>query len=143
LASALTRAIGRGRDNELFVLIVDLLELDDQLLPLLQAVRLAQARHHQVVIVCPWPPGLSPPALAASPQETDPAVADAGKREAARQRLLPLLGGLARSRFEAAWVRIRRTFVRLGVTVVYATSEEAVPLILARIDRLRQAARNT
>jgi uncharacterized protein (DUF58 family) len=143
LASALTRAVGRGRDNELFVLVVDLLELDDQLLPLLQAVRLAQARHHQVVIVCPWPPGISPPGQPAPGEAGLAAESDAGKREAARQRLLPLLGGLARSRFAAAWQRIRRTFVRLGVTMVYATSEEAMPLILSRIDRLRQAARNT
>ncbi len=46
LASALLRAVGRGRDNELFVLLADLLELDDALDPLLKAVRVAVSRHH-------------------------------------------------------------------------------------------------
>ncbi len=57
LASALLRAVGQGRDNELFVLLADLLELDDALDPLLKAVRVAVSRHHQVVLVAPWPAG--------------------------------------------------------------------------------------
>jgi uncharacterized protein (DUF58 family) len=61
LADALVRAVGRGRDNELFVLLADLLELDDALDPLLRAVRVALGRHHQVVLICPWPPGLDLP----------------------------------------------------------------------------------
>src|SRR5205814_392045 len=61
LAAALLRSIGRGRDNELFVLLADLFELDDQLDPLLKAVRVARARHHQVIVVCPWLPGIPPP----------------------------------------------------------------------------------
>ncbi len=36
LADALLRAVGKGRDNELFVLLADLLELDDCLDPLLR-----------------------------------------------------------------------------------------------------------
>src|SRR5262249_54097381 len=46
LAKALTLAVGKGRDNELFVLLVDLLELADRLDPLLRAVKVALARHH-------------------------------------------------------------------------------------------------
>ncbi len=69
LASALLRAVGRGRDNELFVLLADLLELDDALDPLLRAVRVAVSRHHQVVVVVPWPTGMRPPS--AEPEEGD------------------------------------------------------------------------
>ena len=36
LADALLRAVARGRDNELFVLLADLLELDNALDPLLR-----------------------------------------------------------------------------------------------------------
>ncbi|HTU20990.1 MAG TPA: DUF58 domain-containing protein, partial [Gemmataceae bacterium] len=61
LADALVRAVGKGRDNELFVLLADLLELDEALDPLLRAVRVALGRHHQVVLICPWPPGLELP----------------------------------------------------------------------------------
>src|SRR5262249_25747062 len=40
LAKALLRSVGRGHDNELYVLLADLLELEeDQLAPLLRAVR--------------------------------------------------------------------------------------------------------
>src|SRR5262249_49239233 len=56
LARALLHAVGKGHDNELFVLLVDLLELPDQLEPLLRAVKVALARHHQVMLICPWPP---------------------------------------------------------------------------------------
>ena len=54
LARGLLRAIGRGRDNELFVILADLLELSHELEPLLRAVKVALARHHQVMVICPW-----------------------------------------------------------------------------------------
>jgi hypothetical protein len=63
LAGALLRAVGKGRDNELFVLLADLLELDEQLAPLLSAVKVAVARHHQVMVVCPWPPRVPLPRM--------------------------------------------------------------------------------
>ena len=39
LARAVVHAVARGRDNELYVLMADLLELDAHLEPLLQALR--------------------------------------------------------------------------------------------------------
>src|SRR5205823_7185805 len=61
LSAALLRAVGKGHDNELFVLFVDLVELMPQIDPLLKAVKVALARHHQVMVVIPWPPDLDPP----------------------------------------------------------------------------------
>ena len=58
LARALLHSVARGRDNELFVLLADLFELDDHLDPLIRAVRVACARHHQALIICPWLPGI-------------------------------------------------------------------------------------
>src|SRR5439155_358262 len=69
LAGALLRAVGKGRDNELFVLLADLLELDDHLAPLLAAVKVAVARHHQIMVVCPWPPGIPLPRRGAPTSE--------------------------------------------------------------------------
>ena len=43
LAEALTRAVGRGRDNELFVLLADFLEIVEHLGPVLGAVKVALA----------------------------------------------------------------------------------------------------
>src|SRR5262249_51914575 len=68
LAAALLRAVGKGHDNEMFVLLADLLELSDHLAPLLRAVKVTLARHHQVIIVCPWPPGMPPPGKEEDPQ---------------------------------------------------------------------------
>ena len=129
LASALTRAVGRGRDNELFVLLADLLELDDALDPLLKAVRVAVSRHHQVIVVIPWPAGMRPP-------QDEPA-----DEEAPDGTLHALLGRATTRRFHRAYHRVRRTFTRLGVQVVCAASGEAAPLILERIKRLRAAGR--
>jgi hypothetical protein len=132
LAGALLRAVGKGRDNELFVLLADLLELTDELEPLLRAVKVTLARHHQVLIVCPWPPGVPPPERS-RPQPLT------------LQTVLPLPQGSLRAtvqrsstvRFHQAFQRLRQTFIRLGVPVVCARSGDPVRLILERLDRLR------
>ncbi len=128
LASALLRAVGRGRDNELFVLLADLLELDAALDPLLKAVRVAVGRHHQVMLVVPWPSGMRPP-------EEEP------QEEVWTGRLPVVLGRAATRRFHHAYYRVRRTFARLGVQVFCAVGEEPVALILQRMNRLRAAGR--
>jgi uncharacterized protein (DUF58 family) len=129
LATALLRAVGRGRDNELFVLLADLLELDEALDPLLRAVRVAVSRHHQVVVVVPWPSGMRPPAQ--EPEEEDDLTGS----------LPAVIGRATTRRFHRAYHRLRRTFTRLGVQVVCAATEEPVPLILERIKRLRAVRR--
>jgi uncharacterized protein (DUF58 family) len=129
LATALTVAVARGHDNELFVLLVDLLELDDRLDPLLRAVRVAQARHHQVLLVCPWPPGLPLPGDSEPTRSRPP--------ERLHGRALDRLERATRRRFRNAYHRIRRTFTRLGVRVLCAANDESVLLILERLERLR------
>jgi hypothetical protein len=130
LATALLRSVGREHDNELFVLLADLLEVGDRLEPLLRAVRVARARHHQVVVVCPWPPGLPP-----APEETD------GRGEIRRvgfgKDVRAIMERAAVARFHRAYHKLRRTFARMGVPVVSARSDEPVPLILERMERLR------
>jgi hypothetical protein len=140
MASALLRAVGRGRDNELFVLLADLLELDDALAPLLKAVRVAVGRHHQVMLVVPWPSGMRPPP---HPDPPPPAGGGQGGGEEVEWtgRLPLVLGRAATRRFHHAYYRVRRTFARLGVQVVCAVGEEPVALILQRMNRLRAAGR--
>ena len=129
LAKALLHAVGRGRDNELFVLLADLLELDDALEPLLKAVRVAVGRHHQVMLIVPWPSGMRPPSE--EPEE----------QEYWTGRLPVVLDRAATRRFHRAYYRIRRTFARLGVQVICAVGEEPVALILQRMNRLRAVGR--
>jgi hypothetical protein len=134
LANALVQASAHGRDNELFVLLVDLLELDLQLEPLLQALRVALGRHHQVLIVCPWPQGVPLP-------ESDLARPDdrvsKPRRKQGESTLRGMLTDLTVKQIHVAYARIRRTFARLGVQVICAASEESVPLILNRLERIR------
>jgi uncharacterized protein (DUF58 family) len=137
LSRALVQAVGKGHDNELFVLLADLLELDGALEPLLRAVRMALARHHQVVVVCPWPPGVPVTAT----EGTDTARAHQTAEGNLRTALLPLLDRVAVRRFQTAYQRLRRAFARLGVPVVCAAGEEPVPLILERLERLRMLGR--
>jgi uncharacterized protein (DUF58 family) len=129
LAGALLRAVGKGHDNELFVLLADLLELDDRLAPLLSAVKVAVARHHQVMVVCPWPPGVPLPRKPGERRDPSLTALDA-----------PLAVALRRAavlRFHRAYYRVRRTFARLGVPVLCARDEDSVRLILERLERLR------
>jgi hypothetical protein len=127
LARALLHAVGKGRDNEMFVLLVDLLELADHLEPLRRAVKITLARHHQVVIVCPWPPGVAPP-RAHGLQEAPPA---------APIDFQAVLQAAATERLHRAFYQLRRTFARLGVLVVCAEGTDPVRLLLDRLDRLR------
>ncbi len=140
LTRALLQAVGKGRDNELFVVLADLIELPDRLEPLVRAVRVARARHHQVLIVCPWPPGLALPGAAEGEMGQEPA----GENETGVIAGSPLRALLRRStaeRFQQGFANLGRTFARLGVPVVCAANEDSVRLILERMDRLRLAGR--
>jgi uncharacterized protein (DUF58 family) len=139
LARGLLRAVGRGRDNELFVLLADLLELSHELEPLLRAVKVALARHHQVMVICPWPAGV--------PWQ-GPGHGDGQAPEQGRGRLsldlrfagpkrTGFLQKLTTERFHRAFRRLQRTFARLGVPVVCARDSEPARLVIERMNRLR------
>jgi hypothetical protein len=138
LAAALVQAVGRGRDNELFVLLVDVLEMTEEgLVPLLRAVKVALARHHQVMLVCPWPPGIP------LPEEEGEADAPAWVLPARPgAKSLPRgLVPLTTQRFHAAYRHARHTFGRIGVQFICAASDRPVALILDRLDQLRRMRR--
>lgn len=139
LAGTFLRAVGRGHDNELFVLAVDLLELDDRLGKLLAAVKVALARHHQVLVVCPWPRGFPLP-----PRDARTHAATSEDRfplELARFIRSATVQAMARKatvlRMHRAFAGVRRSFGKLGVPVLCAADEDATALILARLERLR------
>lgn len=135
LAESLIRAVGRGHDNELFVLLSDLLELDDQG-GLLRAVELALARHHRVLIVCPWPGDIAPPRAGAEPAPGDLHMSD-GEADDSPLPLEPALRAATTGRLHRAFQRTRRRFARIGVPVVWARGGEATRLILDRLEQLR------
>jgi uncharacterized protein (DUF58 family) len=132
LARALVGAVARGKDNELFVLLVDLLETEP-LDAVLRAVKVALARHHQVIVLCPWPPGLPVPSRepAAEPEPLDLSGLDTGaglKKFIERQTI---------ARLHRAYFKVRRAFGRMGVMVHCAADQDSVKLILDRIKLMR------
>jgi hypothetical protein len=152
LTKALLHAVARGHDNELFVILADLLESSDRLEPLIKAVHVALARHHQVVFICPWPPDLPPPeptvdvSLRETPLRAEREVY--GKKKRKRRKMdrpetdddvYDMLEQMLEDRFHAAYAQVRHALTRLGVTVICAASNQSVQLILDRMDRLRVA----
>ncbi len=131
LTAALLRSVGKGHDNELFVLFVDLIELEKDLEPLLRAVKVALSRHHQVLLVVPWPPGLDFPKRG----ETEEGAKSALHHRGANVK--DIIGKLTARRYHKAFQGVRKTFARLQVPVVCAVEGDPVPLILDRLDRVR------
>jgi uncharacterized protein (DUF58 family) len=140
LARSLLQSLGRGHDNELFVLMVDLLDMSDQLEPLLAAVRVALARHHQVVVILPWPTGEPPPTKKrpTAAAELDLALALPRSEVAGSPlRMRDFLQQLVRQHLNREYHIARKAFLRLGVAVVCAEDAQSVHVILERLERLR------
>jgi hypothetical protein len=138
LARALNYSIARGHDNELFVIMADLIELDRYLEPLLKSVKVAIGRHHQVMVICPWLPEIPPPM-----QEygEEPDRKELRKFMAPAVRHLRVLEGeIMRDtlvRYHQAFYRVRKAFAKLGVILIRADEGEPVRMILKRLEQLR------
>jgi len=151
LSRALLSAVGRGHDNELFVILADLLELPDQLGPLLRAVKSALARHHQVLVICPWPAGVAPRrggklqresriedrALRIETEGSSSSGPRSSKVDSSHLRHTVLLHRLTTERFHRSFRRLQRAFARLGVPVILARDSEPARLVIDRMERLR------
>ena len=137
LAKGLLRSVAHCRDNELFVILADLFELQDAIGPLICAIRVASARHHQVVVICPWMPGV--PAFDGNLSKTERAkqmreqALSAGFRGIEAQLFRQMA-----ERYHQAFLTLRREFGKSGVLLVRAEHDESVRLILNRMDRLRR-----
>jgi uncharacterized protein (DUF58 family) len=127
-AKALLGGVLRGKDNEMFVLLVDLFDLGGDLAPLTRAAKVALARHHQVQVVCPWPPGVPLPGEPEAPHRERPTVQQ-------------LLNRAWVERLQPAFAEVKRAFGAIGVSVLAAPHERTVASILERINRLRVGVR--
>ena len=141
VATAIVGAVGRARDNELFVVLADLAELGDDLTPLVKAARAARARKHHVMLLVPWPADVPPPDDASADEATD---VDAPRKKGKRRRVpepgtkfLPVVQAALVRQYHQAFREFRRTFSRVGATVVRVNEGDPVQMILDRLDRLR------
>ncbi len=138
LSRALLHSVARGRDNELFVLMADLFELQDFIEPLLKAVRVACARHHQVLVISPWLAGIPVLDENLSQSERTKKIRahglDLGFRGIEAQLFRQTV-----DRYHSAFQKLRHEFGKSGVLVVRAQPGESIRLILNRMERLRGA----
>jgi uncharacterized protein (DUF58 family) len=141
-AKALLEGVLRGKENEVFVLMIDLLEAGPDLAPLLKAVQVALARHHQVQVICPWPRGVPVgPASRAGPgprgKRTDRGAAASGPARLGRPTVQDLIARASAARLQAALAKVQEAFAPLGVSVIAAPEQQAVSLVLSRMHKLR------
>ncbi|MFK7819863.1 MAG: DUF58 domain-containing protein [Planctomycetaceae bacterium] len=120
LADALTRSIATSRDNEVFVLIADLIDHHGSLGRLRDSIRMARARHHRVVVICPWPAPVSAEKLETLP---DDAIELTQRSEALR--------------LENAAEQLRSELRRMQVPFAMATEGRSVRMVLAEAGMAR------
>jgi uncharacterized protein (DUF58 family) len=143
LAWELIRAVGRARDNELYVVMADLAELGDSLEPLVRACRVARARKHHVMVIVPWPADVPSPDAESQPA---PAPDDGRRRKRHPDDLDPftrdkriskiVLDNLTRQ-YHESFRTMRRDLSRVGATVMRVNDGDPVRMVLERLDRLR------
>ncbi|MBA4064205.1 MAG: hypothetical protein C0501_10915 [Isosphaera sp.] len=144
LAGALVRAVGRARDNELYVVFADLAELGPDLAPVVRACRAARARHHHLLVIVPWPADVPPPDEADGPPVVATPDEDDRPTRGPRARPRRPEGGLARlvresltRQYHEAFRALRRELGRAGATVMRVSDGDPVRVVLDRLDRLR------
>ena len=123
LSSAITNAVAYGKDNELFVILVDLLDCSAELHRILPAIRLALSRHHRVSVICPTPDFRRP-------DQFDPPDFRTMTAE-------DFLLRAQHTRINAAAETISREFRRIGVAVSFSADRTAIKMVLNEADITR------
>jgi uncharacterized protein (DUF58 family) len=126
LTESLRRSITKGRDNELFILLIDLIDYVGTLGKLAHAIRVARAKHHRVVVICPWPDS-EPPSL----------KSDGKVRFVNPNDIQALLRRSERARLNAAADRLRQELRRIGVPIAFTMGRESMLLALSQAELAR------
>jgi len=131
----MSQAIFRGRDNELFVLLIDLIELDTVLDPLIRTIRVARARHHQVLVICPWLSGVPLPGemIVTPSRSLDKPMTVKALQSHLREQMV--------QRYHHAYDRVKHELARFGITILAYSSDTSAKVILERMERLRKPLR--
>jgi len=128
LADALIRSVSTARDNELYVILADLVELSGHMEKFLAAVRAARARHHQILVLLPWPADV-------------PSPHDPRKKpdRSARQTIGTLVEDALIGGYLAKFDAVRSALVKAGANVYRFDEDDPVQLILQRLEQIRGA----
>jgi hypothetical protein len=134
LAAAVLRAVSAARDNELYVVMADLVEVADDCEPLVRAIRVARARHHHVLVIVPWPEGVPVPAESGSRKRPVAMPAAKGYRPLRIAQLVQ--AGLVRQ-YQRRFTHVRSELTRVGASVLRFAEDDPVRVVLDRLDRVR------
>lgn len=128
LSKAMTESVAVARDNEVYVVMANLLECATNVSYVLPAVKMALARHHRVVFVCPTPTFRRPPTT----------LSVSGKPTA--EELLAQAEDL-RTRELAS--RLQRSLRRIGATVALSGEQNAIRIVMAETQMARSGRAST
>jgi len=123
LSKAITEAVATARDNEVYVVMANLLECATNISYLLPAVKVALARHHRVVVVCPTPTFKRPDP--GGHELPDDASAEDLLVHAEDLRTVELAG------------RLQRALRRIGAQVALSGEANAIRLVLSEAQMAR------
>ncbi|MCA9085520.1 MAG: DUF58 domain-containing protein [Planctomycetaceae bacterium] len=121
LSKALTDCVSVARDNEVYVILANLLECATNIAHLMPAVRMALARHHRVIVVCPTPTFRRP-------------QPDSFRQEVTAENLLKQAEDI---RLAELSLRLRRTLCRAGAAVSISGEQQAIRMILSETQLAR------
>lgn len=122
LSKAIADSVGVARDNEVYVVMANLLECATNISYLLPAVKMALARHHRVVFVCPTPTFRRPSRL--TPQSHQPTAEE-------------LLTQAEDLRTQELATRLQRALRRIGASVALSGEENAIRLVMSETQLAR------
>ena len=122
LGKAVSRSVLQARDNEVYVIFANLLECATNISRLLPALKMAVARHHRVMIVCPTATFRRPDAM----PEMDENSTTADMLLRAEQLRTQELSN-----------RLTRSLRRIGATCSLSGQEQAIPMILSETELAR------
>jgi hypothetical protein len=122
MVKSIQQAVLRAKDNEVFVLFIDLLSHPRNLTDLMHALKLAKGRHHRVLVV------------STSPQFERPKVErfDHAKRNAKQWR--DMADGL---RIYENANQVKHLFREIAVPFSISAEESTIPLVLREIELAR------
>lgn len=122
IASAIQRSVLRAKDNEVYVLFVDMLGTSRPLSELLDALKMAKARHHRVVVISTSPHFERPESIANRPL---PSTAEELRQFSDRVRSAETAD------------TVRRSMRELGIPFSISATEETIGWILAEVELAR------
>ncbi|HEV3384316.1 MAG TPA: DUF58 domain-containing protein [Gemmata sp.] len=154
LSDAMIGAVGRARDNELYVVLADLSELGADLGPIVKACRVARSRHHHVLVIVPWPADVPSPDDEAStkveleddrlergsvprPRRKSSATREDVLAKIRSRNLTKVVRQSLTKQYHESFRALRRQLGQAGATIMRMNDGDPVQLVLERLDRLR------